>query len=231
MDRRKPRRNPFGREVAISDLCRSWSPNAVLGRMHTVRDALHRRDPILTPLSRSARVLWTRYYNPPSHRRSSSLWQDYRESGPLIQLTLHGDRALHLLDNVLDDRKTQARAAHLARPGLIHAIEALEDPRQILGRNPDAAVGDADGHLASGHAARLHPDFAAPAVEFDRVVEQVDKRLLQLDLVAHHLQVLHGDPPAWPPRIRPCAWPPPTWPARTVCPGPPAPGRTPAPIA
>src|ERR1035441_9982728 len=125
---------------------------------------------------------------------ASSLWQNHRKLRPFVQLALHRDGALHLFDDVLDDRKAQTGAPHLARPRLVHTIEALEDARQVLGRNPDTAVGNADSHPASGQTAGLHPDFPAPAVELDGVIQQVHERLLQLDLVAHHLQVLYRAP-------------------------------------
>ena len=54
------RKNPHAGLSPSRTSAARGSRYGVLGRMHAVRDALHRRDPILTPLSRSARVLWTR---------------------------------------------------------------------------------------------------------------------------------------------------------------------------
>ncbi len=136
--------------------------------------------------------------NPPagigSGRLTSSLRQDHCKLGALVQSAFHGNGALHLLDHVLDDREAQTGTADLARSGFIYPVETLEDPGQILRRNPDAAIGNADGDFTRRQTGRLHPDFTAGPVEFHGVIQQVHERLLQLDLVAHHLQVLDGTP-------------------------------------
>src|SRR5262245_55105528 len=47
--------------------------------------------------------------------------------------------ALHL-DQPLDDRQAQAASAGLAGAGLVGTVEALEDPRQLVGRDAGAGV-------------------------------------------------------------------------------------------
>ena len=46
--------------------------------------------------------------------------------------------------HVLDDREAEAGAARRARPAAIDAIEALGQPRDVLRRDADAGVGDAE---------------------------------------------------------------------------------------
>src|SRR3954465_9606888 len=67
-----------------------------------------------------------------------------------------GDRAAVGLDDRLDDRQTEARAAVAVGRA---AHEPLEDARQRLGRDAPAAVGDLEHGLvafdAAGHGARM----------------------------------------------------------------------------
>src|SRR5690606_41644877 len=44
------------------------------------------------------------------------------------------------LQHVLDDGKTESRAAALARARVVDAIETLGEPRDVLGGNADAGV-------------------------------------------------------------------------------------------
>ena len=43
--------------------------------------------------------------------------------------------------NMLHDGQPQSRPTEFARPGFIHAIETLEDPRSISFGNADAVIG------------------------------------------------------------------------------------------
>ena len=58
-------------------------------------------------------------------------------------------------DEVLHDRKSEAGAAG-PRARLVHAIEALEHPRQILRRNAGARIGDGD-RVGAIDACRAEP--------------------------------------------------------------------------
>ena len=49
-----------------------------------------------------------------------------------------------LLQNLLRDGQTKARAARLARARLVDAVEPVEQAGQILLRDADAVVRDAD---------------------------------------------------------------------------------------
>ena len=59
------------------------------------------------------------------------------------------------LRRVFDDGKTEAGAAHFLGMALIHSVEALEDPVQILCRNTDSFIGNSElrftGQIAHGH--------------------------------------------------------------------------------
>src|SRR5258706_15887527 len=52
------------------------------------------------------------------------------------------DTAAVPFDQMLGDRQAQAGAAVVAGARPIDLIEALEDPRQVIGRDADPAVGD-----------------------------------------------------------------------------------------
>ena len=73
---------------------------------------------------------------------------------------------------MLDDREAEAGAAGGAVPGGVDAVEPLEDPVELLGRDADAAVGDADvdGRLAGAR----RDDHGGPLGGVgDRVRDQV----------------------------------------------------------
>src|SRR6185436_9310361 len=52
--------------------------------------------------------------------------------------------------HVLDDGEPESRSARCAGAAAIDAIEALREPRNVLGRNADARVGDAEDAAAVG---------------------------------------------------------------------------------
>ena len=89
------------------------------------------------------------------------------------------DSAAVALDEVLDDGEPKARAALLARAGLVHAIEALEDSFKGFRRYPRAVILDEDLHLAAvlGAAANGHGAFGAAVL--DGVIHQVAQHLFQ----------------------------------------------------
>src|SRR5579885_1775275 len=73
------------------------------------------------------------------------------------------------LQHVLDDRQPKARAAGFARTARRHAIEALGDARQVLGRDAVARIGDRETRAAV--LRRLPGDLDAAA--FRRVAHGV----------------------------------------------------------
>jgi hypothetical protein len=83
---------------------------------------------------------------------------------------------------VLDDGEPEARAAAFARAGLLDPVEALEDPREVRARDPDARVRDGEEDLrAVAPGGHLH--LALVAV-LDRVLDEVPERALDEVLVA-----------------------------------------------
>ena len=66
------------------------------------------------------------------------------------------------------------------------ALEGLEDPLALLLGDADPRVAHADVHLARCHAPRVDRDRPAVRRELDRVAEQVEHHLLELQLVARH---------------------------------------------
>ena len=57
---------------------------------------------------------------------------------------MHFDFTIHRANDVLDDRESQTRTAHLTGAPLIHAIKALEQARKMLLCDADACIGDCD---------------------------------------------------------------------------------------
>ena len=73
---------------------------------------------------------------------------------------------------MLDDRQAQPGAPQLTAPRLVHAVEPLEDPRQLVARDADARV----GHVHAHHVGRQragHADLSSQRRVLDRVVDQV----------------------------------------------------------
>ena len=56
---------------------------------------------------------------------------------------IDGDLSAVGLGDVLDDGQPEARAAQLAAARLVHAVEALEEARQVLGGDAAALVAHA----------------------------------------------------------------------------------------
>ena len=66
------------------------------------------------------------------------------------------DPATVALDEMLDNGKAKTGAALLARAGLVHAVEALEDPFEGLGWYPRTVVLDRNLNLPAIQA-RVRP--------------------------------------------------------------------------
>src|ERR1043166_8290798 len=62
--------------------------------------------------------------------------------GPALALALDLELAAVGAHQVLDDGEPEPGASELARAGLVHAVEALGDPRQVFGGNADSGVLD-----------------------------------------------------------------------------------------
>src|SRR4029077_17775776 len=67
-------------------------------------------------------------------------WQCEKECRSLVEAALHSDRPAVRRYQVLHDGKAQAGATQFAGARLVHAIEALEEARQLLGGDPDPCV-------------------------------------------------------------------------------------------
>lgn len=68
--------------------------------------------------------------------------QFHREGAAFSDFALHRDDAPLGLHQGADDRQAKTRSALGPASGGIHTIESVEDPGQVLGRDPDAAVRD-----------------------------------------------------------------------------------------
>src|SRR4051812_14412833 len=74
--------------------------------------------------------------------------QQNLECGALPNLANDGDRPIHPLNYVFHDGKPQTGASDLPRAGLVDAVKALEDARQIPRRDANARIGDHYGDPA-----------------------------------------------------------------------------------
>ena len=88
-----------------------------------------------------------------------------------------------LLENFLRNRKSQSRAARLARTRLIHAVEPVKQPRQILLRNANAVVRNADVDIFPGFS-DMDLNSAAVRRIFHRVGYDIRDHLLYALAVA-----------------------------------------------
>src|SRR5207249_12004400 len=104
------------------------------------------------------------------------------EHAALAEAAPHRDLAAVEYHDVLDDGKPEPGAALLARPRLVHAVEALEDPRLIPLVDPGAGVGDLAPSSILGGPERER-DTAALGV-LEGVVDQVGELLLDAHAVA-----------------------------------------------
>src|ERR1700687_4713249 len=81
------------------------------------------------------------------------------------------------------DRKAEPGPAGVATARAVHAVEALEDPFEIAGRDPDAVIAYEECEpVVDDLGADLHG--LARARVLDRVVEQVHERTPHLAPVA-----------------------------------------------
>ena len=113
-----------------------------LGVSPGLRRVLHATSPgAVTRSGRDGHVAVTA--GPETPPRSSC--RDRRRSRP--------NAAAVRLDEVLHDRQAEPGPALGARAAGVHAIEALEDPRQVFRRDADAGVAHADRNAARRRAA------------------------------------------------------------------------------
>ena len=119
------------------------------------------------------------------------------EFRPTVQLTVHLNRAMHRVHDVLGDRHAQPRALNAVHAGVVLAREGIED--RLLERfgHADAVVLDVEVRADVVRAQRRgllrdrHMDRAALGRELERVGQQVDQHLVEADRVATHAFLIH----------------------------------------
>ncbi|MNV10338.1 hypothetical protein D3C71_1008550 [compost metagenome] len=111
------------------------------------------------------------------------------EGRALAQTRGHGDVPAHDVRHALGDGQAQARAAELARRGVVDLGEGLEEALQIVARNARAAVLDreleADPPIRNPPTAHRVADLALVG-ELDRVGQQVLHHLADPQRIAAH---------------------------------------------
>ena len=109
-----------------------------------------------------------------------------KDKTPLLTVPLKPlDAAAVRLDERLHNRQAQARAAELARTRLVHAIEPLEQARQMFRPNPRAAIDDVHLHVAAlrGNA---HEHLLIRRRMAHRVLHEVRQHRFERDGIARH---------------------------------------------
>src|SRR5438876_12399719 len=93
------------------------------------------------------------------------LWQRKKEGGSVAETALNPYPATVGLDNVFDNRQTQAGASLLTRTRLVHAVKTLEDAMDCFRGNAGPVVPHEDLHLFTAEGARPDSHFAlVPAI-------------------------------------------------------------------
>ncbi|HKH34598.1 MAG TPA: hypothetical protein VKA80_10630 [Beijerinckiaceae bacterium] len=101
------------------------------------------------------------------------------------------DLAAHRLDEPLADRQPEPSAAESTRGRLVGLREGGEDRTDLVGRDADAGVADADREAPRLAGRKLHLQEDVPALgELERVVDEIAQHLRQAhgiagDLVRH----------------------------------------------
>src|SRR5918994_5913925 len=109
--------------------------------------------------------------------------QRQREAGPTVRRVAGRELTALGAGKIAGDGEAQARAPALSRPGGLGAVEAVEDARQLLGRDarPRVRYGRLDPSVAG---APLHGDVSSRGREPKGVVEEGGQDLAGSLLVA-----------------------------------------------
>src|SRR5256714_15658158 len=101
-----------------------------------------------------------------------------REGGAAARRRLHQDTAFHPLDELAADVQAEAAAADAVRLRRVEAVELLEDPLVLLGRDAGSLVADRDRDrpLVRPDA---HLGAAVARGVLDRILDQVVEHLAQ----------------------------------------------------
>jgi hypothetical protein len=99
------------------------------------------------------------------------------EAAAFSQPAFYRNLAAMSLGNVFYNRQSQTGSAHAAAAGLVHPVETLEQPRQMLLRNTDAMILDTDNHLRILSTGSQQNRTLRLTV-FNGVIQQIGDRLL-----------------------------------------------------
>src|SRR5581483_5426750 len=98
------------------------------------------------------------------------------DRGPCPERTRDLDATSVYVYQPSHDREAKSCTSRASRPGFVHAIETIEDVREVILRDPNTVVRHGEQRLRSRP---LNADAHAtvPLGEFDRIVDQVGERL------------------------------------------------------
>src|SRR5690554_2607647 len=94
------------------------------------------------------------------------------------------------LDDMLDDRETEARPAGGAASAWIYPIKPASEVGQMLCGDPFAMVAHRQDSVTGGITARTDLHVRIRMAVFERVVDEVADELLELSAVAAYHQLL-----------------------------------------
>ena len=110
---------------------------------------------------------------------------------PRPAIGLDPDPAAHPAHDLAADVEAEARAADAAREIRVEAIELLEDPLVLGGRDSESPVADGESHTPLDRL-QLELDPAAVRGVLDRVLDQVDEHLAKPVRICSDVHVLRG---------------------------------------
>src|SRR5436309_3406392 len=105
-------------------------------------------------------------------------WQDDGRRGSTTRCTFQPDPPTVHFHDAPGNAQSESATAGGPATGFVHAVEAVEDPRQMLRGNPLAGVRYVDRDRGSIHA-DTDRDRPARWRVLDRVVDQVEKQMSQ----------------------------------------------------
>src|ERR1700683_4097303 len=117
-------------------------------------------------------------------------WQMHRERGASSRRAVDRQPAAMAVENVLDQRQTEAGTALIAALADADPIEALSEPRQMLWRNTRPVIAHADLYLGLAFLCTYRREFDIDALTggavLNGVLDQVLEQPNQFVAIAQH---------------------------------------------
>src|SRR5580765_2274323 len=122
--------------------------------------------------------------------RGSGFWQQKEEGGPVSHGALHADGAAVVEYDMFYDRQAQSGTAAFARTGLIDAVKAFKDPRQMFRSDAGAEVAHKKFNAVFAFM-RTDNDLLAVLGVAQGIADQVAEDLMHGVTVGHNRPVVN----------------------------------------